>query len=452
MQCDAILINPRYSKLDRVFENIGLGYVAAYSRAKGKRVDILDISLKGWTVEQTAAYLREISPPLIGVSILFQESAREVLDFIRNLRQKGVKGHIVVGGIYPSFEYQALLLNHPEIDSVCIGEGEETFYHLVECINSRGDLSGVEGLAYREGDRVVKNPPRRSVENLNQLPFPARDCLPQVLKHRNYASIVSSRGCYGRCSFCSVCEFFSSIGPKYRYRDPENIIEEIEMLIKNYGVKKFTFDDANFIGGGKRGRERAYKFARRLKDRGIFIEYSIECRANDVDKELFRVLKDSGLVRVYIGIESGSQPQLDRYAKDVTVGENLEALQILADLGIFVQMGFIMFDRDAAVEDIIANQEFIAKVKAMFPKGKLGYIYPTSRLIPLSGSSYMRKLKDIGELKGDYLGYFYDFTDKKVQMLYNISTSSSRLVWGIKRFFKDQEQLNGDFPAHWLDR
>lgn len=93
--------------------------------------------------------------------------------------------------------------------------------------------------------------------------------------------------------------------------------------------------------------------------------------------------------------------------------ENLRALQVLADLGIFVQMGFIMFDPLATVDDISANQRFLADVKAMFPEDKLGYLSPTTKLIPLSGSEYMERLKEAGQLKGNYLDYTYDFADKK---------------------------------------
>jgi radical SAM superfamily enzyme YgiQ (UPF0313 family) len=448
---DALLVHPWYSQLEEINENIGLGYVAAYSRAKGKKVEILDIAAREWPLEKAMDYAYQLSPLLIGVSILFQEGATEVLNFIRGLRQRGVKSKIIVGGIYPSFEYEALLKNHPEIDFVCIGEGEETFYELLVCLSENdGDISKVKGIAYRKDGAIEKTPKREPLMDLDLLPFPSRDVLPQMLKQRPYASIVSSRGCYGRCSFCSVNGFFSSIGAKYRYRNPEKVVEEIEYLLDNFGVDKFTFDDANFIGTGRRGKERAREFARSVKERGLNIEYSIQCRANDVERELFKVLKDSGLARVYLGVESGSQPQLDRYRKDLNVEDNIKALQILADLGIFVQMGFIMFDPYATVDDIVANQDFLAKVKEIFAGGGLGYIYPTSKLIPLSGSEYMERLKDAGELKGDYLNYYYDFSDKKVGMMYKISSASSSLVWGARRLLKNKNTVNSGFPKHWI--
>ncbi|MBA1334660.1 MAG: hypothetical protein HPY66_2564 [Firmicutes bacterium] len=449
MGCDALLIHPRYSQLKGINENIGLGYIAAYSRAKGKKVEILDIAARGWSNGEAVEYSASLSPEVIGVSILFQEGADEVLKFIKALKRRCSGSRIIIGGIYPSFEYRSLLENHQEVDFVCIGEGEITFYELLECLDRGDDISEIKGIAYREEGEVRTTSPREPLMDLDVLPFPSRDVLPSMLKQRPYASMVSSRGCYGRCSFCSVNGFFTAVGAKYRARNPERIADEIELLIKEFGINKFTFDDANFIGPGRKGRERAKEFARVVTERGLNIEYSIECRADDVDREVFECLKESGLARVYLGVESGSQPQLDRYRKDISVEDNLEALKLLSELGIFVQMGFIMFDPYTTVDDIVSNQEFLAKVKEIFPAGGLGYIYPTSKLIPLSGSEYMDRLKEAGELKGDYLNYYYDFSDKKVSMLYRVSSASASLVWGTKRLLKDNSLINAGFPEHW---
>jgi radical SAM superfamily enzyme YgiQ (UPF0313 family) len=448
MGYEALLVHPLYSKMQDINENIGIGYIASYSRAKGKEVEMLDIAARGWTQKEAVDYICGDPPALIGISILFQEGAAEALDFARELRDGGVRSHITIGGIYPSFEYENLLNNHPEIDSVCIGEGEETFYFLLESIESGTDAFGVEGLALRKDCQIITTPRRAPLMDLDTLPFPARDVLPSTLKHRTYASIVSSRGCYGRCSFCSVSGFFSSIGARYRYRNPGRVADEIEGLVGEFGVTRFTFDDANFLGG-RAGVERALDFARILTERGLQIEYSIQCRCDSIERELFKTLKASGLARVYLGVESASQPQLDRYKKGIEVEQVLRALEILADLGIFVQMGFIMFDPYATVDDISANQQFLAKAKTMFPEDKLGYLSPTTKLIPLSGSEYMEKLKDEGHLKGDYLGYTYNFADKKTALLYNISSASANVLWGAKRFFKDKSSGEEGFPRHW---
>ncbi len=449
MTCQALLIHPRYSKVQEVNENIGIGYIAAYSRAKGKKVEILDMAARGWSVKESVEHIQSSPPEVIGLSILFQEGAGEVLDFIRKLREAGIKSHIVVGGIYPSFEYKALLLNHAEIDSVCIGEGEETFYCLMESIENGTDITQVEGLALRVGGEIITTPRRRPVDDLDRLPFPARDVLPFTLKHVTYASMVSSRGCYGHCSFCSVCEFFSSMGARYRYRNPEKVVDEIETIIQEYEVTRFTFDDANFMGGGKTGKERSLEFARILRERKLSIEYSIQCRSDDIETQLFETLKESGLARVYLGVESGSQEQLNRYRKGLNVEDNLKALEILAGLGIFVQMGFIMFDPSATVDDISANQQFLAKIKAMFREDKLGYLSPTTKLIPLSGSEYVEKLRQDGRLKGDYLGYSYDFADKKTALLYNVSSASANMIWGAKKLMKERNSRNDGFPDGW---
>lgn len=147
MDCEALLIHPLYSKMQDINENIGIGYIASYSRARGKKIEILDIAARGWSLKQAMEYICDGPPPLIGISILFQEGRRRPLPLPGCWRKGGVKSHIIIGGIYPTFEYQNLLQNHPEMNSVCIGEGEETFYHLLEGLLKGEDILKVEGLA-----------------------------------------------------------------------------------------------------------------------------------------------------------------------------------------------------------------------------------------------------------------------------------------------------------------
>lgn len=445
---DVLFINPYWSKLGESIEHLGFGYMAAVLRKCGFSVSIVDAPINEWNNVQTINGIKKYSPLIIGVSIPFQEGAADALELIRMLKP-AFGSHLTVGGIYPTFEYQALLENYPEIDSIVMGEGEETMVELVKALKSGTPLSSVDGLAIRCIHEITVTGKRHLVKDLDSLPFPARDTLPEVLKKFNFASILSSRGCYGRCSFCSVDGFYSSFGPKYRMRSYKNVVDEMEMLLKDYSVHNFMFNDANFIGGSGRGRDRAYEIGREILKRNIKCEFRIQCRANDVDRDLFKLLKEAGLSRVYIGIESGSQPQLDRYIKDITVEENLKAMSILNDLNLFVKIGFIMFDRNATIDDLVNNISFIGKLKKMFNKGNLGYIYPISRLIPLSGSAEKKKLMDIGVLEGDYLNYTYKFKDKKVDAMYKIMTKSSSAIFGIKSKLKSDEEDTTDWTRGW---
>lgn len=445
---DVLLINPYWSKLTEGIEHVGLGYMAATLRKSGYSVAILDAPLNKWDNENTISNMKDYSPSIIGVSIPFQEGAADAFELIEFL-DSNFTCHITVGGIYPTFEYENILTEYHQIDSVVLGEAEETICHLTQAVKSNSSLSCVDGIAIRTETGIIETKKRPLIEDLDSLPFPERDTLPMVMKNFNFASIVSSRGCYGRCSFCSVDGFYSSFGPKYRARSAQNVIEEMDLLYSKYGVHNFMFNDANFIGGIGKGKERAYEIAEEIIKRDMKCEFRVQCRANDVDRDLFALLKAAGLSRVYVGIESGSQPQLDRYIKDITVEENLKALSTLNELGLFVKIGFIMFDRDAAIDDLLCNISLIKKVKNMFNKDKLGYIYPISKLIPLSGSLTKKTLYDAGLLEGDYKNYSYRFKDKKVEAFYNIMQISSSTIWGLKSKFKSDEKDTEDWTKGW---
>lgn len=445
---DILLINPYWSKLTEGIEHLGLGYMAVCLRKKGYKVVIVDAPINKWNNQETINNIKNYSPSVIGVSIPFQDGAVDALQLIEMLRQN-FSCHITIGGIFPTFEYESILNDYSQINSVILGEGEETICHLVDAVINNLPLEDVDGIALRHKEGIVTTKKRQLIENLDSLPFPDRDTLAFVMKDFNFVSIVSSRGCYGRCSFCSVDGFYSSFGPKFRSRSAQNVVDEMDMLYKNYNVQNFMFNDANFIGGIGKGKERAYDIAREIIKRDIKCEFRIQCRANDVDKELFKLLKEAGLTRVYVGVESGSQPQLDRYNKDITVKENIDALLILSELNLFVKIGFIMFDRDASLDDILNNISLIKKIKNMFSKDRLGYIYPISKLIPLSGSVTKKALLDAGLLEGNYKSYTYSFKDKKIEGFYNLMQKSSGTIWGLKSKFKNDDADTMDWTRGW---
>lgn len=445
---DALLINPYWSKLSEGIEHLGLGFMAACTRNAGFTVVIADAPVNGWNNDETIKKIKNYDPSVIGVSIPFQGGLSDALELIKLLR-KNFKCHITLGGIYPTFEYESLLSEYDEIDSIVLGEGELTFVELIKAIKDASPLSSVDGIAFRQNSQVITTKVRPLVENLDSLPFPDRDSLPEIIKEFGFASILSSRGCYGRCSFCSVDGFYSSFGSKYRFRSAKNVVDEMEFLIEKYNVHNFMFNDANFIGGVGRGRDRAYEIANEIMSRGLNIEFRIQCRANDVDKELFSVLKNAGLTRVFIGIESGSQPQLDRYVKDITVEENLKALSILNELGLFVKAGFIMFDRDATIDDLMNNINFIKTVKNMFNNDNLGHIYPVAKLLPFAGSSTKKSLNQQGVLNGNYKNYDYDIKDKKIDLFYKAVQIATNGIWKIKSKFKNDDSDIKDWTRGW---
>jgi radical SAM superfamily enzyme YgiQ (UPF0313 family) len=152
------------------------------------------------------------------------------------------------------------------------------------------------------------------------------------------------------------------------------------MLINTYGVHNIIFNDAEFAGGIAINRAQTIEIAQEIIRRNLNIHFSIQCRVNDIDLETFTILKDAGLRRVFLGVESGSQTILDRFKKGVSVQDNINAIETLAKLDMYVSMGFIMFDEETTFDEVSENMDFIKKVKSLMPKGKLQDVFIAQKL------------------------------------------------------------------------
>lgn len=446
MYSDVLLINPPSSKLETSYEHLGLGYIAAYARKYDLNVRIMDMPLNGWTLSTTIEEIKKYSCKLVGISIPFQDYGAQVLDFIRALKNKGFSSHFTVGGIFPTFAYEEILKECPEIDSVILGEGEITFTELAKKLVNGFEWRDTLGIAYREKEAVIKNPKRPLIENLDEIPFPARDTLPAALQKLRFASMLTSRGCYGGCAFCSVVPFFSSFGPRCRVRSTENVIEELEMLYNQYGVRNIMFNDAEFAGGIAVNGGKAIEIADEILKRNFHLNFSIQCRVNDIDIETFRILKQAGLRRVFLGVESGSQAVLNRFKKGVSVEDNIKAVEVLGKLDIYLSMGFIMFDEMTTFQEISENLDFIKKVKSLMPKGKLQNVFIATRVLPLAGTEFERHLKETGKYQGSYLSYDYRLNDPVMDLMFNAISGLSRIVGRTSRLLR----IKDTWEMNWL--
>ncbi|NLZ93039.1 MAG: B12-binding domain-containing radical SAM protein [Firmicutes bacterium] len=440
-----VLINPNWRQLDEPFEHLGLGYLAACLRNAGIDTLIIDMPLSGSCAAEVIATIKQNNCALIGVSITFQESAQEVLAFVTELKQHTAVP-IAVGGIYPTFASQEIMSLYPSVDFIIKGEGEETVVELAQAILANGDVHKVAGLVGRTDNEFWETPDRPSVQNLDTLPLPARDTLPDVLAQTGYASLLSSRGCYGRCTFCSVDAFFSRFGAKFRLRSADSVIEELEMLQQKFGVVNFAFNDANFICGKGRGSERAREIAELILQKGWQIRFSIQCRVNDVEPELFALLKKAGLCKVFLGVESGSQAVLDRFQKDVTVADNLRAIKILSDLDIFIAMGFIMFDYRTSINDLNNNLQFLRQVREMTGKAYLAEVDPVSKVLPFAGTKVEAELKQEKRYLGNSLSFSYKLADPLVEFIYQGLSKLADIKR--KKAAKRGESLYREFDWH----
>ncbi|MCD6407326.1 B12-binding domain-containing radical SAM protein [Candidatus Aerophobetes bacterium] len=395
-------------------EHLGIGYLASELREEGFDAEIMDAGLLRWSPTRTCREILKRKPDILGISVV-QPAVKNTFFIVKFLREKGLKSHICLGGHFVTLKTEAVLQNFPSVDSVVYGEGDITFPLLVKKISNNEDWKCIEGIGYREEGRVVINPPRPLVENLDGLPFPARDTLPLVLRWGRNPIVITSKGCYGKCIFCGPRAFYEkSPGRKWRGRSAENVLEELEYLYKKWEVEVVDFLDDNFFGPGEKGKKRAEDIAKGLIKRKIPVKFSIECRVDNVERELFSLLKKAGLYEVRLGVESGVQKILDRYGKGVTVEDNKKAVKTLKELGIDCKIGFIPADPWMNFEEFLENGQFLRELGS--PSA-----FNITRLSVVAGTPLEEILRKEGKLiEKSFYEFDYYFSDKKVKFLYSV--------------------------------
>jgi anaerobic magnesium-protoporphyrin IX monomethyl ester cyclase len=358
IEVDLLLIFPPFDRLVVSMENIGIEYIAASARANGYRTAIINAGLHGLEVDDIIKILHRSRFRVLGLSTIHWTMAAAV-EIARAARNLYPGCHIIFGGIEAALDAKRILLEYPFVDSIALGEGEQTVTTILAAIADEKDWRGVSGLAFRDGDSVFSSPGASLIDPLDALPFPARDDIAAVVDAGGPVTISSSRGCFGRCSFCSVRAFYElSSGRPWRGRSASSVVSEMQGLYERYDIRLFSFIDETVAGPGNNGRERLHELAALIRQSGMKIDFFMTFRADQVEAGLLRELKEAGLKKVEVGIESMASSQLKRYGKSAGAGDNQRALKVLEDLGIAVEVFMIPFDSGVAQGELKKNLEF----------------------------------------------------------------------------------------------
>lgn len=393
--------------------NLGLGYLTATLRRAGHRVEVFDIERDP---EDILAAARALDPVLIGFSLIFQFYIRQYGALIDYLRSNGVDAHFTMGGHYPSLASEQTLAAVPELDSVVRFEGEQTLLELVDALDAGGDWREISGLAYTAEGDVVTTEPRKLLEDLDQLPYPVREFEPEVVLGRKVMPLLASRGCARTCSFCSIHTFYRTApGKVVRTRRPAEVVREMAWLHEERGITIFLFQDDDFPLFGRVWQRWAGEFVDELHKAGLpgRVIWKINCRADAVDPDLFRRMRDAGLYIVYMGLESGTEDGLETLNKGITVEQNLRAVDILKDLGILFEFGFMLLDPSSTFASVRANIDFL---RAIVGDGSAAATF--CKMLPYDGTPIKDELERTGRLRGDVCAPDYDFLDPRLEDFY----------------------------------
>jgi anaerobic magnesium-protoporphyrin IX monomethyl ester cyclase len=329
-----LLINPPESEQSG-FTNppLGLLYIAGTLLSQGFDVNVLDCCLEGR--EAISKAIEKLHPNIVGITCL-TPARKKSLEVAKIVKDCDSTIKVVMGGVHPTIMYEQLLENYPFVDYVVIGEGEITFLELAQ----GKELSQISGLAFRDGYRVIKTTPRKYIENLDEISFPAwhlvdlkkyPSCGKGIVHGIDLAkepriSVIFSRGCKGHCDFCSSWWVWRG----WRHRSPKNMVDELELLNKKYGIHHFNFaDDALTID-----MNATIELCDEIIRRKLKIVFLVTTRTDCVNEKVLRKLKEAGCYQVAYGVETGSPILLTKMGKENEVEEAKRAIRLTKKAGL----------------------------------------------------------------------------------------------------------------------
>lgn len=394
-------------------ENLSLRYLHAALSNAGHEPSIFNFHSPE-QINSLSCAITAFKPELVGLSMVFTSRAREYLRLADTLREKhGYRGHITAGGHFASFHAEQLLLSFQSLNTIIHGEGEET---LVKLANNIGNPQSVNNMSYRGSDnKIYRTDQKPNNPDLDSLIWPTRT--PPMQKYLNLpiANMLSGRGCFGNCNFCSIAAWHrENGGQRFRFRTPENVAQEMAHLYHDYGVRIFNFHDDNFFYPREKDSiNRFQNIADYLKKEKVgTIAVQVKARPDTISQPIVSALKKLGLFRVFLGVESNAVAGLKALGRGITRECNHTALNILQRNGIHTTFNLLMFEPDMTTDDLLDNISMLS-THSSFP---LNF----GRVEVYGGTPLEKKLREENLLIGTYFGYNYNIKDSRMQTAFEL--------------------------------
>jgi radical SAM superfamily enzyme YgiQ (UPF0313 family) len=383
------LIFPRYKYVSGDVP-LGLCYLAAYLKKNNKEVviDFFDTTFhKDKTVLKDILSTKKYD--LVGISSM-SIMINDAFDIAKCIKEINSDTFVIFGGPHPTVLPAETIVN-PYLDAICIGEGENTFEEL---IRNKGNPEGIAGIWYKKGKEIIKNSPRGPIQDLDTVPFPALDLvdmekyiaywfqLDSVKKGLKGINIIASRGCPYNCSYCQPT-LRKIFGKVVRKRSAKNIVAELKILKDKYKIDAFNLVDDTFVFN----KQWVMEVCDLLLNAGLNLQWGCNSRANLVDEELFTKMKEAGLRKVFMGVESGSQRILDDiYQKGITLEQIKNSARILKKLKLKVQGYFMLGAPTETLQEVWST----IKLAVSLPIDEATFSVTT----PLPGTNLWDKTKE----------------------------------------------------------
>jgi len=350
----------RASSFQYLMVPISLPSIAGLLRARGFEVILIDCMAENLDSANTIQKIEKFLPQLIIINFSTATFSADK-NFTLELKKALPKTHLAGIGVHVSTLPEETLIE-TALDSIIRGEPEMTALDLANQLKGRDRLRYVQGLSYRGNPTFVNNPAREFINNLDLLPFPARDLLKNErykmpIYNRPYTLVITARGCPNNCSFCTANIYY---GSKIRMRSPENVLDEVEEILNVHKIKDITFWADTFTFD----RRYVLKICEGIKKRGLKFRWMANARVDRVDPEMLKKMRETGCQILSFGVESGVQKILNRINKNITLKQIRQTFKWVRASGI-ESAAHIIFGLPGETEKTI--QQTIKFVKEIDP-------------------------------------------------------------------------------------
>ncbi|MCI5056949.1 MAG: B12-binding domain-containing radical SAM protein [Flavobacteriales bacterium] len=408
--------DPKEQKIMRPYPPLGLLYISAYLKERDVEHEVYDTTFA--TTEEFYKKIEEFQPEIIGfyVNLMTKTQVIKIAQVLENLSNAPF---MIFGG--PDIRYNWENYLKHAADAVIFGEGEETFYELVQAIGQgRSKFENIPGLAYitNKGE-LIKNDERQRIKDINEIPFPNRNAIdmnPYLETWKQYhgartLSISTQRGCPYTCKWCSTAVY----GQSYRRRKPKLVVDEIEILIDQYQAEALWFVDDVFTVSHKW----IDGFHEEMRTRNLAIQYECITRAERLNESVIQKLSETGCFRIWIGAESGSQRIVDKMDRRVDLNTVVEMMSLAKkyniEVGTFIMIGY----PTETIEDINLTIDYLKRANPD--------LFTITKTYPIKGTALYEELEpELEQLdwststdrqisfKRTYPERFYDFAIRKI--------------------------------------
>lgn len=360
-----------------IFPPLGLLYLHAYLKkhAPHHEVWIVDAYAHQKDFDDLERDIVEFSPDLVGIMTQTHDLV-DVFKSIQTIKKVKPDTHICLGGAH-IWVFPEEAINLPGVDSAVWGDGEITFTELVETLERKGDLRDVAGILFKEKEgQVIRTENREEAKDLDIFPFPDRT----AIDYRRYytpatrealtTTMITSRGCPLRCVFCDTRK-------NYRSRSPKNIVDEMEICVRDLGIKEIFFIDDIFNVTS----QRVIDIANEILARGLKVKWGFKSTCRGVTAEMLKIAAQAGCVKIHYGVETGTDEGLRAMNKSVTIAEIKQTFRLTREAKIrSIAYMMIGCPHEKTREDIVKTINFVNDLDPDFVVYALYSPYPDAAI------------------------------------------------------------------------